>query len=112
MGERTKERPCKCPKCKGKGEYLFEYSETSPEGTVKKSQKSFCHTCNGEGWITEQKGCELAQEKLRLRREIALYWCNCGNPSEEVTFYDDGQHPHCEKHCYTCNDCGKLVQVG
>lgn len=44
-------------------------------------------------------------------------WCDCEedyDPDETPApnFWDDGMHPLCAKHCYTCATCGKLTQVG
>ena len=39
-------------------------------------------------------------------------WCSCDVPSTDWTFWDNGTHPRCSKHCYTCQKCNKLLQVG
>lgn len=46
--------------------------------------------------------------------DLEEQWCVCDEPSEDVTFWDDGTHPLCSKHCYcyTCKKCNKIVQVG
>lgn len=64
-----------------------------------------CFTCDGSGEV------DRAEYEARKKAE-AEFWCSCGNPSEDVRFYDDGEHPKCDKHCYECVDCGKIRQVG
>jgi hypothetical protein len=91
-----------CPKCKGSGEIEITCSEYGKKGIEKFSLP--CIYCDGKGEITKK-------EFNKLKAEKAL-WCSCGNPSQETRFWDDGQHPNCPKHCYTCKDCKKIIQVG
>lgn len=54
-----------------------------------------------------------AMTKKEWKAAHAAFWCQCGNPSGDVTFYeDDSRSKVCTKHHYRCNDCGKVVQVG
>ena len=94
----------KCPKCNN-GKQTVEVTEIKPEGRSVTKVEITCITCNGSGQIEKRK--LKAQE-----RAFNAFWCRCGNPSEEIDFFDDGQHPGCEKHHYRCRDCGKVTQVG
>jgi Fe2+ or Zn2+ uptake regulation protein len=40
---------------------------------------------------------------------MSEFWCKCGNPSERVTYHADTPDA---KHHWTCDDCGKVRQVG
>jgi len=62
---------------------------------------------------------EMSPEMERLAAEAQAFndahpdfWCRCGNPSEDVAFYADGQHPEVHKHHWRCNDCGSVLQIG
>ena len=110
MGQRTKERPQKCITCKGEGKKPIEIHDMKSGKT--RTEYTPCYDCDGEGWVTEEKSHELAEKKRALAEEILLYWCNCGNPSDDAKYWADGQNPNCSKHCWTCKDCGKLLQVG
>ena len=63
-----------------------------------------CVVCDGTGEIDEETA-EMAEFEKNM-------WCECGNPSEGVDFYDDGEHPEISKHHYRCQDCGGVVQIG
>ena len=39
-------------------------------------------------------------------------WCYCGNPSGEMDFFDNDEHPKIKCHHWRCRDCGKVVQIG
>lgn len=92
----------KCPTCKGTGEVETTVTTFGSDKVEKYSLT--CHICHGKKEISKQ-------EWKQIQAEAAL-WCDCGNPSGDVDFYNDGEHPNCSKHCYTCKDCGKIVQVG
>jgi hypothetical protein len=40
-------------------------------------------------------------------KEADNFWCNCGNPSDDVTHHEDE-----DGQWWTCDDCGKTLQVG
>jgi len=89
-----------CPRCKGSGKMDLNVSE----GGTMKAVKITCVTCDGAG--------EIDQFKYKLYRQEIEMWCRCGNPSGDVDFYDDGEHPDVQTHHYRCKDCGRVVQVG
>ena len=92
-----------CPECKGTGKIeitmSFYGSDEKPSVT-----KIDCVTCNGLGKLSKQEFKEFEEEK-----EL---WCSCGNPSEQVKYWKDGEGTLVHKHHYTCKDCGKVVQIG
>jgi hypothetical protein len=94
----------KCPTCKGTGKYDLPTTTMTTNGYSKEICEITCFTCHGSGRITVKQHNDMI--------EARKIWCSCGNPSEETNFYDDGEHPTCSKHCYTCVDCGKIVQIG
>jgi len=61
--------------------------------------KLTCPWCNGTG--------ELTYKQEFARDAYFNEWCKCGNPSEQVNYYNDERG-----HGYTCADCGKIVQTG
>jgi hypothetical protein len=95
--------PCEC--CKGTGKYDLPVTTHSDGGVTEEIVPDVkCHVCKGKGYLT-------ANEKEQWD-EYDKLWCKCGNPSEDVIPYGDGEHPSCHKHCYACADCGKLTQIG
>jgi hypothetical protein len=91
-----------CPKCKGTKKLDIKVTTYGKPGEEIKSIN--CIYCNASGKLTDS---EIA--KLKAEEEA---WCRCGNPSRQTQFWDDGQNPVCSKHCWTCRDCGKILQVG
>jgi hypothetical protein len=57
-----------------------------------------CLWCNGTGTMTD--------EEAKLRQSINDAWCKCEDSSGS-SYYEEGR-----SHGWTCNDCGKLTQVG
>jgi hypothetical protein len=55
--------------------------------------------------------------KNKTKKPVTVedFWCTC-NPTEtdfeNAVYYNDGEHPKCEKHCWACHNCGKIIQVG
>lgn len=90
-----------CKRCKGTGEMAIDFSEGGKKWTRTEIR---CIDCDGSGEISEAKAKAIEDEKA--------LWCSCGNPSNDSIFWDDGEHPKCSKHCWTCKDCGKIIQVG
>ena len=90
----------KCIICNGIG----KQSLTVVEGETESTSMIDCIYCSGTGQLTEQ---ELSD--LKAEQDL---WCSCGNPSDEATYWEDGENPDCDKHCWTCNDCEKIIQVG
>lgn len=65
--------------------------------------------------LAKEAGLTVEQYRAKMAEEFVKFWCQCGNPSGEVTFHDDGVMPSaacCQKHHYHCDDCGKVTQVG
>lgn len=102
MGSNTKDKRQTCPQCKGAGKVTITASEYGKPGETK--YKIECPTCKGAKTVTA--------EVVASHKAFQTAWCQCGNPSGQMTFHDDGQHPTCSKHCYTCDDCQKLLQIG
>lgn len=96
----------KCPQCKGAKKITCTTTDVGPKG--KRTESSFemrCLTCDGKGMIT-RAAADSYQRELES-------WCRCGNKSEQVTYHDDDPRSKvCTKHHWTCDDCGKIVQVG
>lgn len=90
----------KCTVCKGKSKITLKVH--SNESTTSESYEIDCFDCKGSGSITEEQAAFIEHRKN--------IWCKCeGNHG--VTFHPDGNDV-CAKHCYTCNRCGKIVQIG
>lgn len=85
-----------CPVCKD-GKLTIT---VTGEGKTSELEINCVH-CNGQGTMT------WAQRDA-YDRMVAM-WCRCGNSSGQVTFHDDAPG---SKHHWTCDDCGKVVQVG
>ncbi len=90
-----------CPQCKGKKEITCTVHESGKKDTEFTMP---CVTCKGKG--------ELTDAEYRAEIKFRKSWCQCGNKSKEVRFYDDYEHPDCSKHHYRCGDCGKILQIG
>lgn len=91
----------KCPRCEGRGNIICTVSENN-EPPCKISLE--CSACNGKREVSEFAA-KIIQENLN-------FWCHCGNPSGETTYHEDGANPNCHKHNWTCDDCGRVAQVG
>ena len=91
-----------CPKCNGSGKMEI-ISSTYGKKEIEKFNLP-CVYCHSKGEITKEQF-----DKIKAEDEL---WCDCGNPSGDTSFWDDGQHHNCSKHCYTCKDCNKIIQVG
>ena len=91
----------KCSTCAGTGKITIQVSEypNPPKPCVLD-----CIDCDGAGLITPEKGVALR----RLRERMKTFWCKCSSPSH-TTFHDDTPDA---KHHWTCDDCGKVTQVG
>lgn len=88
-----------CPSCK-KGKQTITVTDY---GSKKMTTVEIdCVECKGKGLITS------AQAALIEQRENM--WCTC-TETYDVTYHEDG-NDICGKHCYTCNNCNKIVQIG
>lgn len=92
----------KCPQCKGRSTVALTVTTCGQKGEEKIDLP--CPACKGLGSVS------LAEKKI-YEAQLAM-WCRCGNPSGDVDFFDDGEHPDMYKHHYRCKDCGKITQVG
>ena len=90
----------KCPDCDSGVMKFKVHVADKPESSFEMK----CVICGGDGHLTDK---QLSDYKAEMD-----LWCQCGNPSEDVTFYDDGQGSACHKHHYCCNNCGKVLQIG
>ena len=94
----------KCTECED-GKMTIEMFEGFPrKGEEGTKTEIDCVICDGTGEIDEETA-----EMVEFEKNM---WCECGNPSEDVDFYDDGEHPEISKHHYRCRDCGAVVQIG
>lgn len=57
-------------------------------------------------------GYDSVEDYKAALRKADAYWCKCGNPSKQTTYYDDYEGELCDKHHYTCDDCNLIFQVG
>jgi hypothetical protein len=57
-------------------------------------------------------GYETTEDLYAAMKEANKLMCECGNPSKETTFYDNGEGELCDKHHYICDDCDLIFQVG
>ena len=90
-----------CVGCTGTGKMKLGtgYSENGQLKT--KYMDITCIICNGKG--------EISEEAVKLLERQRNMWCRCGNKSGMTTFHDDRNGV---KHHWTCDDCGKVTQVG
>lgn len=95
-----------CPSCKGSGKINITFS-TFGSNKPPEVIAIDCSDCNGSGTLSDAQARDL--ESYKKFEEKA--WCKCGNPSGDVKYHPKGMK-YCAKHCYTCKDCGKLVQIG
>lgn len=94
-----------CPTCEGKGKMTITAKTLTDDGWKDENPVDIdCVICDGGGTVTRAKLESIEHEKR--------IWCECGNPSEDVNFWDDGEGYWVTKHHYTCKDCGKVVQIG
>ena len=87
-----------CPCCEGKKQVSLTVTTHGKVGEEKTTQVD-CLCCKGEG--------EVSPEEAKKWEQIDKAWCQCGNPSEKATFSDKFS-----QNCWTCKDCGKVLQVG
>jgi hypothetical protein len=85
-----------CPVCI-KGTMIIE---VHANGSTSKMTIGCVH-CDGKGNMTPT-------QKASHDGMLAM-WCKCGNPSNNAIFRDDAPSV---KHHWTCDDCGKVVQIG
>lgn len=91
-----------CPTCKGSGETSLSVA-VYPKPPV--LHKITCIDCKGAGLVTVSK----FRRMENFRRYEAQFWCKCGNPSHNTSYHKDTPKA---KHHWTCDDCGKVTQVG
>jgi len=94
-----------CTACQGGG---VQHLTVREDGKPERVTDIPCVWCHGSG--------EVTQEVLEELKTYKTMWCQCGNPSGDFNFYDDGQHSGCpyriHKHHYHCADCLKITQIG
>jgi hypothetical protein len=93
-----------CTVCKGSGHQkihiIHAFSDKQDKELI-----SGCMWCGGDG--------DMNDKQLEWKEEYDSVWCKCTQPSEEpAQFWNDGEHPTCEKHCWTCPKCNKITQIG
>lgn len=87
----------KCPKCTA-----GRITVTVNNGVDEPAQLEMdCPYCDGKG--------EVSDKKLAAIEAVSKIWCLCGNPSQQCTYHPD--EPGL-KHHWTCDDCGKVTQIG
>lgn len=90
-----------CPACKGTKKVTIVAQLITAKGRVPQPPVVMdCYNCSGRGYLT-------AADIERHKREAEL-WCDCKNSS--------GSSYQCDtpdfKHHWTCNDCGRITQIG
>jgi uncharacterized protein YbaR (Trm112 family) len=91
-----------CPDCKGKGTLAYTIQES---GKPERAMEMKCLTCKGAKTVNSV----AAEAFERMQRAMREMWCRCGNPSGEVSYHPDAPG---SKHHWTCDDCGKVTQIG
>jgi hypothetical protein len=93
------------PKCHcDNGKKTISVTSISAEGRKESSCVIDCIDCKGTG--------EISKERLEFIEYMKTLWCECDpHPNTNVTYHPHGNEV-CAKHCYTCNHCGKIVQIG
>ena len=51
------------------------------------------------------------EEYQQLLTDEEKNWCSCED-NHQATYHDDGESGLSDNHCWTCNNCNLLVQVG
>lgn len=105
----TKTKTNHCPQCDGTGQMSYSVSNHSAYGhAVQEQKKMDCIICDGG----KKPLSEEDAKRYKLQREAeAKLWCKCENSSGS-RYVPDGASRKCMKHHWTCNDCGKITQVG
>lgn len=87
-----------CAVCKGSGKITYVVATGKGDGEM---FEMGCVWCDRTGQMTESqcRSYVAAQEM----------WCRCGNPSGNSTYHPDEPG---SKHHWTCDDCGKVTQIG
>lgn len=93
-----------CPKCEGTKKITVRFVTTGGPSDEVELVELDCVTCGAAGIVSEKE--------LQAIQDADAMWCRCGNPSGDANSFSDYQHPTCSKHCYTCADCGGILQVG
>ncbi len=93
-----------CPACNGTGKKTITFRNLGSKETSVHEIK--CFYCEGE--ILTPKQAKEVQQSIDYEKQM---WCKCGNPSKQTTFHKDG-NKITGKHCWTCNDCKKVRQIG
>lgn len=99
-----------CPTCNGtKKQTVIAQLYTEGGFTPQPPVIMDCFNCKGKGFLTpEEVEYKEAQKKI---------WCSCGVDAG-VTHHEDGndqEYPGgftCNKHHYSCNNCGLIQQIG
>ena len=92
-----------CPVCKASGKVTIQVKSCPPSETDGPCDLT-CYFCDGHGKVPA-----MAIEALEEHRKD---WCSCGNSSNNLDYFVDGEHPKCHKHHYRCKDCGGITQIG
>lgn len=90
-----------CNKCKGSGMQTI---------LINQDRMEFCCTnCHGKKQFTKTISQKIKSELLE--KDFERVWCHC-KQFQGTTYFADGKHPRCSKHCYVCNQCKNIVQIG
>ena len=91
-----------CPSCKGSGKQTIRAKTYLGPGKWKNEPpvEIECLNCHGTGEVN-------AKEQRAREKAWKEFWCDCGNPSGETSYYRHGS-----AHGYTCADCGRVLQTG
>ena len=97
-----------CKVCKGSGKQKLTVLDpygAYPNRPRRQVKDIDCVWCHGTGM--------MQAEELKAYTWNQTAWCECGNPSGESRFFDDGEcECGCHKHHYHCRDCAKITQIG
>jgi len=94
----------KCPVCGGDGKRTITIDNRFNRPEPDDEYEIDCDFCDGTG--------KMNDKQMDIYNYEKNMWCDCGNPSEKVKFFDDDEHPEISKHHYRCKDCGKILQIG
>lgn len=93
-----------CPKCNGKKTWPCVARMLTEKGWEDCPVVNMpCHTCNETGLIDPVEHERKEQER---KAEHERFWCSC-KKSSGSSYYQFGR-----SHGWSCNDCGKVTQVG
>lgn len=95
-----------CPNCNGTGKQKYSFQEFGKPAQMMEMDCMYC-----KGGTKPMNALDALRHNLNKERMNAL-WCKCEDNGHRVTYVPDNVSDKCRKHHWTCNDCGKIAQVG